>query len=288
MKKRGLFKRQVKEVADKVVAITGGARGIGYETAKALAREGAKISIGDIDIDEARRSAAELGQSHAAFELDVTDIDSFRSFLDRTEEELGPVDVLINNAGIMVIGPFIDERDEITRKEVEINLFGVIYGTKLIMPRMRQRGSGHIVNIASAAGRVPLAGEATYCASKHGVVGLTESIQRELLGTGVDVTVVLPNLAKTELASGMKAGRFLKLVEPVDIAQAIVAAIKSGRAEVYVPKSLGFIIKSTMLMPRSIRRVAEKAFATDKIATQFDASARADYVARYSQDGSND
>ena len=172
-----MARKQVKSVAGKVVAITGGARGIGKSTATALVRRGARVAIGDLDLELAEKTATELGGNVVAFALDVTDRDSFAAFLDEAEKELGAVDVLINNAGIMPVGPFGEENDETARPIVDINLHGVIFGTKLALERMVPRGSGHIVNVASQAGKAGLPGGATYCATKHAVVGLSEAVR---------------------------------------------------------------------------------------------------------------
>ena len=140
----------------KVIAITGGARGIELATAKALHAQGAKLAIGDIDGDEAVRAAAAIGPGVLASSLDVTDTNSFREFLALTERELGPLDVLINNAGIMPIGPWLEEADSTARRVLDINIFGVISGMKLALPGMVSRGHGHIINIASIAGKSPV------------------------------------------------------------------------------------------------------------------------------------
>ena len=179
-----MARKKVKSVAGKVVAITGGARGIGKSTATALIRRGARVAIGDLDLALAEQTAAELGGNAVAFELDVTDRESFARFLDAAEKELGPIDVLINNAGIMPVGPFVDETDETAKMLVDINLHGVIFGTKLALERMIPRRSGHIVNIASQAGKAGLPGGATYCATKHAVVGLSEAVRLENLEHG--------------------------------------------------------------------------------------------------------
>src|SRR5213078_3596759 len=116
-----------------VVAITGGARGIGRATAAALIAQGAKVAIGDLDAALAAQSAQELGHRTLGLPLDVTDPGSFHSFLDRVERDLGPLDVLINNAGIMPIGPFAEESHETARALVDINVHGVIVGSKLAL-----------------------------------------------------------------------------------------------------------------------------------------------------------
>ena len=137
----------------KVVAITGGARGIGKATATALVRKGCRVAIGDIDLGLAEQTAAALGGGTIALPLDVTDRASFAAFLDEAERQLGPVDVVINNAGIMPVTPFVEESEESVRRQIDINLHGVITGTQLAIERMRPRGTGHIVNIASQAGK---------------------------------------------------------------------------------------------------------------------------------------
>src|SRR5687768_12012058 len=120
--------KQPKALSGQVAAITGGARGIGRATAEAFIRQGMKVAIGDLDLDEAQRTADQLGAGTVAFRLDVTDRDSFEQFLDAAENALGPVDVLVNNAGIMPIGLFEDEDDASTIRQVDINVHGVVTG----------------------------------------------------------------------------------------------------------------------------------------------------------------
>ena len=267
-----------------MVAITGGARGLGLATARALSARGARVAIGDLDGELAESVARELPGDAIARQVDVTDPESFAAFLDEIESALGPLDVLINNAGIMLVGPFHEEEERLTRREVDVNLHGVITGTRLALERMLPRARGHIVNIASAAGKVPVAGEATYVATKHAVVGLTETLRAEYRQSGVDFSVVMPGLANTELASGMQAGRFVKLVEPEDVATAIVDALERRRFDVYVPRSLARLIPTTMVMPRPLREAIARFFRTDKVATQIDRAGRQAYIDRTSRD----
>ncbi|HUO75130.1 MAG TPA: SDR family oxidoreductase [Solirubrobacteraceae bacterium] len=257
------------------VAITGGARGIGAATAERLRRDGARITLGDIDVTAVEATAARLGAVGLA--LDVTDRESFTAFLDAAEAAQGPVDVLINNAGIMPIGPFLEEPDDVAHRQFEINVHGVILGMKIALPRMLARGSGHVVNLASAAGRIALPGEATYVATKHAVVGLSESVRCELEGTGVGVTTVLPNLANTRLGSGMHAARGMHKLEAADVADAIVDGLRRRRPEVYVPASLRPLSVLEIALPRPIKRVVHRAFGSDQIAQQFDHAERAAY-----------
>src|SRR3954466_8998659 len=158
------------KVGGKVVVITGGARGIGLATATALHKLGAKVAIGDIDETTVKESGADLGLEVYG-KLDVTDPGSFADFLDQVERQLGPIDVLVNNAGIMPVGRVIDEPDAVTRRILDINVYGVILGSKLAAQRMAPRGRGHVINIASLAGELHIVGLATYCASKHAVLG---------------------------------------------------------------------------------------------------------------------
>jgi short-subunit dehydrogenase len=267
-----------RSLAGKVVAITGGGRGIGAATAAALAREGAKVAIGDLDLDVAQRTADELGAT--AFPLDVTDRTGFTKFLEEVEGGLGPVDVLINNAGIMPLGRFEDESDRSTTHLLEINLHGVIHGTREAIRRMRPRGSGHIVNIASAAGKAGFPGAATYCATKHGVVGLSEAVRMELRGSGVDLTVVMPAIVRTELAAGLKEARFFKSVEATDVAEAIVKALRKPKFEVYVPASLDAMNRITRLLPRSVAEWIVRSLKGDQILFDAERDARKDYEAR--------
>src|SRR5262249_55779965 len=150
----------------RVVAITGGARGIGRATATALAARGARVAIGDLDESLAAEVAEGLGGGAIAAALDVTDRSSFEAFIDEAERELGPLDVLVNNAGIMPVGPFLAETDETAIRQVDINVHGVIHGMKIALPRMVDRGRGHVVNLASVAGKGGFPGVATYCGTK--------------------------------------------------------------------------------------------------------------------------
>ncbi len=275
-----MARKQVKSVAGKVVAITGGARGIGRCTAQALIRRGARVAIGDIHPDLAEQTAAELGGNCVAFELDVTDRESFARFLDAAADELGPIDVLINNAGIMPVGPFVEETDETAKTMVDINLHGVIFGTKLALERMLPRGSGHIVNIASQAGKAGLPGGATYCATKHAVVGLSEAVRLENIDKGIEVSCVMPAVVNTELGSGLTDTRGVKKLEPEEVAEAIVEAIETNRFDVWVPKSSAGISVILNLVPRSGREAIARFMKADKVLAEVDEQERADYEDR--------
>lgn len=267
-------------VVGKVVAITGGARGIGRATAAALSHEGAVVAIGDLDQALAEQTATELGDNVRAYRVDVTDRESFERFLNGVRRNLGPIDVLINNAGIMQLGSFVEEDDATAARQVEINLHGTIYGMKLALPEMIDRRSGHIVNLASQAGKTGYPGGATYSATKFAVVGLSEAVELELEGSGVDISVVMPVVVNTELAAGVGGARFIKNVEPQDVATAIVAAIKRPRFDVHVPSLMGPLLAGLFVFPRKVKRLAIKLFGGDRVLVDLDGSRRAAYEDR--------
>ncbi|WP_290049572.1 SDR family oxidoreductase [Amycolatopsis solani] len=267
------------ELAGKVVVITGGGQGIGAATASALARLGAKVVIGDLDQVRAEKTAGELDAE--ALPLDVTDIRGFTEFLDEVERRHGRIDVLINNAGIMPLARLEEESDATTRRQLEINLHAVIHGTREAVKRMRPRRSGHIVNVASFAGKAGFPGAATYCATKHAVVGLSESVHLELHGSGVHISCVMPAIVRTELASGLGEAKFFKSSRPEDVADAIVATLRKPRFEVFVPRSVGSMGKLTRLLPRRAGEALARALKADQLlASAAHSPARADYEAR--------
>ncbi len=275
--------RQLRSLDGQVVAITGGGRGIGRATAAALIAQGARVAIGDIDGPLAERTASELGSGTVGLHLDVTDKASFESFLDQVESRLAPLDVLVNNAGIMPVGPFMDESDAATRKLVDVNILGVIIGSKLALKRFRARGRGHIVQLASIAGKGGFPGGATYCATKHAVVGLTEALRSELRGTGIEVHQVLPIGVNTELYSGVSQARGFKTPEPEDVAGAIVELLQTGKFELYVPRQTGAVVRLQALMPRRVTEAVVRFTKGDRVLLSADTGARAAYDARMAQ-----
>ncbi len=274
--------RPRRPLTGRVVAITGGARGLGLAMAQAVAAHGARVAIGDLDYELAAAEAAKLPGGAVGLALDVTDPDSFKRFLDATEERLGPLDVLVNNAGIMVVSPFLEEAESLTRRQIDINLHGVITGMRLALPGMQRRRTGHVVNVASVAGKVGIPGEAVYVATKHAVVGLSEAVRVELRRTGVELSVMMPGLANTELASGMSAGRGVKMVEPDEVGTALVEALERPRFDVYVPALLDGLLRFSAILPRGARDAMNRFFQTDQVATKVDKTARAAYAARAS------
>lgn len=264
-------------IRGRVIAITGAARGIGRATAERLAAEGGRVAIGDLDADEAATVAATLDGEAIGLGLDVTDPASVATFLDEVESRLGPLDVLVNNAGIMMVGPFADEDDAGTARELAVNVLGVVYGMRHGIRRMSRNGGGHIVNVASLASWFSTPGEATYSATKHAVRGLTESVRFELRHQPIALTSVYPGVVDTELAAGTGSG---KLLQPNQIADAITDVIRRPRAEVFVPAATGPIARlNTALRPRA-RQALGRLLKVDKVATHAPAGARAAYETR--------
>jgi NAD(P)-dependent dehydrogenase (short-subunit alcohol dehydrogenase family) len=281
--------KTVRSLTGQVVAITGGARGIGRATATALIAQGARVAIGDIDAPLAEKTASELSLPSRppaiGLPLDVTDRESFAAFLDETERQLGPLDVLINNAGIMPVGPFEKETDECAQRLVDINIHGVILGSKLAIERFKPRGRGHIVQLASIAGKGGFPGGATYCATKHAVVGLTEALRSELRGSGIELHQVLPIGVNTELYSGVSAARGFPTAEPEDVANTIVELLQTGKFELYVPRKVSAITRMQALMPRRLAEAIIRFTKGDQLLLAADPAARAAYEARITGSG---
>lgn len=266
-------------LAGRVVAITGGGRGIGLAIAQALAAQGARVSLGDIDAGLAEQAARPLGGYGGA--LDVRNRDSFAAFLAATEQALGPVDILVNNAGIMPAGPFLAEPDALSDTQIDVNLRGVILGCKLALPGMLARHRGHIVNVASMAGVLPVPGLAVYCATKFAVVGLTQTLREEYRDSGVQFSTILPAKVTTELAAGTDgAGRGVPTVAPEDVAAAVVAALRQGLSEVAVPRYLNATPALLGLAPQWLQRGFRQVFGDRRVLEQIDAEARAGYNQR--------
>lgn len=272
--------KERRSLSGKVVAITGGARGIGKTTAAALIKKGCRVAIGDLDLELAENAAAHLGGGTVALPLDVTDRASFARFLDEAERQLGPLDVLINNAGIMPVTPLVEESDDSIRRQLDINLYGVIVGTQLAVQRMRPRGSGHVINVASSAGKAGVPGIATYSATKHAVVGFTEAVRAEHADEGIEFSYVMPITVNTQLIEGLKDQRGVKRVEPEDVAAEIVDALETGKVDVYVPKQLRASVVLGAVLPRRAREALGRFMGVDKVMTEVDPAKRRAYEER--------
>ena len=267
----------------KTIAITGAARGSGYATAKALLARGARVVIGDRDVafqESAVADLTRLGQA-SGYPLDVTDRESFATFLDKARTDgHGHIDVLINNAGVMPIGPFLEQSEQAIRSSIEVNLYGVITGCQLALPDMIGRRSGHIINIASLSGLIPIPGQVVYVGAKFGVVGLSAALADEVAPHGVDVSVIMPPFTNTELISGTKSGGAIKPVEPEDIAAAVIKTLEKPKTHVSVPTPLRFTAQAAQMLGPRGRRWLNKRLGFDSVFLNFDRTARQSYESR--------
>ena len=225
------------DLSNQVVAITGASSGIGEATALACARAGAAVALGARRADRIAALAERIGQEGGravALPTDVGEESQARAFVERAHSELGRLDVLVNNAGVMLLGPIESAPTEEWRRMIHANVFGVLYCTHAALPLMRGQGSGHIVNVSSVAGRIARAGSGVYNLTKFGVGAFSEALRQETAGAGIRVTLVEPGAVTTELAGHNRpevreamAKRF-KGVTPLaaeEIADAILYAI---------------------------------------------------------------
>jgi NADP-dependent 3-hydroxy acid dehydrogenase YdfG len=226
-------------IKDRVVAITGASSGIGEATALACAVEGAKVALGARRGDRIEALAAQIragGGEAVAIETDISDEASARAFVQGAREQLGGLHGLVNNAGVMLLGPVEGADTEQWRRMVDVNCLGLLYCTHAALPLMRDEGAGHIINVSSVAGRVAALGSAVYNLTKWGVVGFSEGLRQEALHANVRVTLIEPGYVETEL-QGHNEGNPIVMealektrqqIEPLeasDIADAILYAL---------------------------------------------------------------
>jgi NAD(P)-dependent dehydrogenase (short-subunit alcohol dehydrogenase family) len=273
----------VDNIKGTTIAITGGARGIGFATARALLARGARVVIGDRDVALGETAVGKLSNVGpvSGYPLDVADPESFATFLDKARADGGGrIDVLINNAGVMPVGPFLDLTEGAIRSAIEVNFYGVVNGCRLVLPEMVKRRRGHIVNIASVAGMLAVPGQALYAGTKFAVLGLSTALADEYAPAGVEVSCVMPTFTNTELISGTKTGGMTKPVEPEDIAAAVVKTLDKPKTAVSVPYPLRFIAAGTAFLPPRGRRWLSDKMGTGRVFLDLDTSARADYERR--------
>jgi NAD(P)-dependent dehydrogenase (short-subunit alcohol dehydrogenase family) len=183
-------------------AVTGAASGIGRATAEALAREGALLYLCDKDADALASTAAALGASvRAASTVDVSKRDDVARFADAVHADGGALDVLVNNAGVGLAGGLLETSLEDWEWVISVNLWGVIHGCHYFVPKMAERGRGHVVNVSSGLGLCAAPGIIGYCTTKFGVVGLSESLAAELRPKGVGVSVICPGIIDTNIVN---------------------------------------------------------------------------------------
>jgi len=260
-------------LTDRTVAITGAARGIGAAVAAEVVRRGGRVLLGDLDAEAVAAVATRLGPAALFGRLDVTDDASYAQWL-----ELAQVDVLVSNAGVMWVGAYDEEPEVAGRRMMDVNFWGVVRGTRLVLPAMLHRGSGHVVTVASLASYIGPRGEATYGATKHAVHGWTKAVRAELRGRGVDFTLVLPAVVETELAAGTDSGGVPRLT-PEQVASAVVDAIERPRFEVFVPARTSALVRIFALLPQTARDRMYERLVPDQVRST-DRAARAAYEQR--------
>ena len=229
------------ELSGTVAAITGASSGIGQATARKLANAGAAVSLAARRADRIEELAKQIeadGGRAVAIETDISDERQANEFVRETKEQLGRLDLLVNNAGVMLLGPVIGADTAEWRRMIEVNLLGLLYCTHAALPIMGEQGSGHIVNISSVAGRFANFGSAVYNLTKFGVNAFSEALRQEIVGANVKVTVIEPGFVATELqeqntnpavvdAIDRMRGEIGDVLHADDIAEAIYYAVAS-------------------------------------------------------------
>ena len=238
----------MEDLKGKVVLITGAARGMGKLGAINFAREGSKVVLADIDEEELKKTTEEIrnmGYEAYLYPLDVSDHDACFNLAETVESEVGPVDVLINNAAIALNEYVLDTTEEQFRRITEVNYLGQIWMMHAIVPGMVNRGSGHVVNMCSIAGKVAVPKMGAYSATKFAFIGITDSIRMELHRTGVDFTIVNPGYIATGMFEGTKPPFITSWQDPQKVADGILDAVKKNKAEVFVPR---FVLRLTAFL----------------------------------------
>lgn len=244
----------MRDLRGKVVLVTGAAHGIGKATAKAFAREGARLVLVDIHqqrLDETVNELREAGCEVVGIQADLRRRNLVYDMVDRAIEETGAIDVLVNNAGIVFTGKFEDLSEQEIEDTLNVNLYAPIWAVRRALPHMLARDSGHIVNVASALGKVTNPFVSVYCATKFGVIGFTDTLYQELRDTGVGITTVNPGWITSGMFKGAKRLSFVKWRPPEFVGDSIVEAVKLDRVEINRPRIMwlgGFL--RALLGPR--------------------------------------
>ncbi len=235
----------MKDLKGKVVLVTGAGRGMGELHARTFAREGARVVLTDVDEAAVKRAAQYIrdqgGEAHA-YLADISDRSACFALERSVTSEVGPVDVLINNAGIVESGLVMDMSEAAIRRTVDVNLLGQIWMMQAFMPAMLSRKSGHVVNVCSYAGKLGAAYLATYCATKHALIGFTDSLRQEIHRKGVVLTIVNPGYIKTGMFEGSKVPKLTRWQDPQKVADALLDGVKGDRFEVFWPRWLGHLV----------------------------------------------
>jgi all-trans-retinol dehydrogenase (NAD+) len=227
------------ELYGRNVLITGAARGMGRLEALAFAREGAKLIITDVDAGTLDETVGELraaGHSVRSYVVDVSDRTACFELSEKVAAEAGTPDVLVNNAGIVVCDEVLNMSERDFRRMMDVNYFGMIWMMQAFVPAMVARGSGHVVNMCSSAGKMGVPRLGGYCATKFAAIGITDTIRPELKKTGVKFTIVNPGYVNTGMFGDAKVPFITRWQEPGAVADAIAEAVKHNHGEICVPR----------------------------------------------------
>ncbi len=240
----------------KIAAVTGAAMGMGRLTARKFAADGAKLALVDIrkdDLDAAVAEIAAAGGVAKAYLCDLTKRDEIYATFREIEKDLGPVDVLFNNAGVVFGGPLLETDDDKLAATIAINLTAHIWTMKAVLPGMIAKRAGHIVNFGSAAGILPVPYMVTYCASKAGVLSLTEATRlemRELHQAGIQFTVLAPSYIKTGMFEGVRPLPFAPWLTPETMVEKIYHAVRHNQYMVRAPWTVNIVPVLKALLPQ--------------------------------------
>ncbi|MGN7360092.1 SDR family NAD(P)-dependent oxidoreductase [Paenibacillus sp. SAF-054] len=241
---------------NKIVVITGASSGIGRLTAQMLSSEGAVPILAARSRDKLEEAASDIAGKHAIQTLDVTNTDQVKQAMEEIIQEHGRIDILVNNAGYGKFESALDMPPEEFQRMMDVNYMGIVRCTKAVLPHMLERRSGHIVNIASMAGKIGTAKSTAYTATKHAVLGFSNALRQELRETGITVSTVNPGPIDTPFFDiADPSGGYVSSVEwlmmkPEHVARKIVKLMKTGREELNLPLKAAAAMRLYQLFPR--------------------------------------
>lgn len=231
-----------------------------------LAKAGADIIGVDLRLEDLRdinKAVTEEGRNFYGYACDISNESACRALVAEIKQKNGGFDVLVNNAGVLPSGPFVERDFSVWRKTIDVNLTGLILLTHAALPILLKRKTAHIVNIASISGKFGTEGVAVYAAAKHGVVGFSSALRFELQDTAVGVSWLCPSMANTRMTRGVSYTLLTPMVQPEDVARAVHRAITTNAAEVYVPNRVRWVVSiMPALLPKFSRWLARKAKAS--------------------------
>ncbi|MGH3723995.1 MAG: SDR family NAD(P)-dependent oxidoreductase [Mycobacterium sp.] len=273
------------QVDGAIALVTGGARGIGLAIAHQLARKGAQVVIADLDGDAAGRAADEIGLGARGLALDVTECDEYLRVVAEIEKSVGPIDIVVNNAGIMPVGPLLEESRGVAEATMRVNFWSHYISYQVLAPRMIARGRGHFINVTSAAGAIHSPGLASYVASKHAATGFARSAREELVGTGVTISTVMPAAVRTQLVDGIpfKWWEKLGIIPPGWVARDAVGTLRHRPAVVGSPRGTVLALRLQHLVPEWLWLFSRRIVNADRTVGPVDRKARSEYDGRIDQ-----